>query len=149
VFLENISYELYSTYPLVQCIAFVVSFHLKMLTMLGKVELVISSLGWNKKLWTNLLAIVFCGGRYPPGSPQPGDASWAIWMALDGPPEILPMGLSRTTTVGVWERCNCTYERNSSPLVRAGCGNWQKTRLIVAQHDGRQNKWNVEIVDSW
>jgi hypothetical protein len=45
VFLENISYELYSTYLLVQCIAFVLSFHLKMLTMLGKIELVISSLG--------------------------------------------------------------------------------------------------------
>jgi hypothetical protein len=44
-------------HPPIQCVAFLITFHVMILTMLGKTELVIPLLGWNEKLWTILLVI--------------------------------------------------------------------------------------------
>ena len=43
----------------IQSVAFVITFHVMILTMLGKTELVIPLLGWNEKLWTILLVMFF------------------------------------------------------------------------------------------
>jgi hypothetical protein len=46
-------------HPPVQCFAFVKTFHGMMLTMLGKIELVIPSLGRHEKFWAILLVMSF------------------------------------------------------------------------------------------
>jgi hypothetical protein len=43
--------------PPIQSVAYVITFHVMILTMLGKTELVISLLGRNEKLWTILLVM--------------------------------------------------------------------------------------------
>jgi hypothetical protein len=44
-------------HPPIQSVAYVITFHVMILTMLGKTELVISLLGRNEKLWTILLVM--------------------------------------------------------------------------------------------
>jgi hypothetical protein len=46
-------------HPPIQSVAYVITFHVMILTMLGKTELVISLLGRNEKLWTILLVMFF------------------------------------------------------------------------------------------
>jgi hypothetical protein len=56
---KHFLWTVFYIHPLIQSVAFVITFQVMILTMLGKTELVIPLLGWNEKLWTILLVMFF------------------------------------------------------------------------------------------
>ena len=56
---KHFLWTVFYIHPPIQSVAYVITFHVMILTMLGKIELVIPLLGWNEKLWTILLVMFF------------------------------------------------------------------------------------------
>lgn len=56
---KHFLWTVFYIHPPIQSVAYVITFHVMILTRLGKTELVIPLLGWNEKLWTILLVMFF------------------------------------------------------------------------------------------